>query len=121
MCNVPKTYIEKVLRVKKRVSLAFEKKVFEPQILNFGSFGMWISKNRQKWLSAVAKSFLRVVWCSKLYQNIAWTLRIVFHMWNVFKKYVEQILRAKKPASLAFEKSFWTSEFETWQFRNVNF
>ena len=85
MHNVSKKCIEQILRPKNRASLAFEKSIFWPQILNFGSFGVWISKNRQKWLSAVAKSFLRVVWCSELYQKIAWTLNIVFHTENFFK------------------------------------
>ena len=39
--------------------------------LNFELPGAWFSKNRQKCLSAVAKSFLRVVWCYNLYQELA--------------------------------------------------
>ena len=63
--------------------------------LNFELPGAWFSKNRQKSLSAVAKSFLRVAWCSKLYQKIAWTLRSIFHTHNVPRKCLEKILRAK--------------------------
>ena len=45
-------------------------------------FHTLFSKNQQKLLYAAAESFLSVVWCSKLYQNIPWTLRTVYHMKN---------------------------------------
>ena len=46
--------------------------------LNFELPGVSFSKHRQKLFSAVAKSVLRVVWCCKLYQKIAETLRAIF-------------------------------------------
>ena len=68
----------------------------------FEAVGVSFSKNRQKWLSAVAKSFLRIVWCWKLYQKIAWTPRNIFHMHNVPKKCIKHILRAKNEPSQKF-------------------
>ena len=108
MHNVPKKCIKHILRAKNEPSQKFLKSNFWPLILGFNSFEEWFSKNRQKLLSAVAKSFLRVVWCCKLYQMIAWTPRRIFHMHNVLEKCVEKILRAKNEASLTFLKSnFW--------------
>ena len=71
----------------------------------FEAVGVSFSKNRQKWLSTVAKSFLRVVKCYNLYQEIAWTLSNVFYMHNLRKKCVEKILRTKNEALLSFEKA----------------
>ena len=111
MHNVLRKCLEKILRAKNQDSLAFEKSFFWHEILNSGLPGVWFSKNRQKCLSAVAKSFLRVVWSCKLYQKLAWTLRSVFDMYiNILRKCLEQILQAKNQASLAFEKSFFWHE-----------
>ena len=79
--------------------------------LNFRLPGMWFSKNRQKSLSAVAKSFLRIAWCCKLYQKIAWTLRSIFYMNNVRIKCLEKILRAENQVSLTFKKAFFDFRF----------
>ena len=72
------------------------------KIQNLRSKNAFLKNQRQKWLSAVAKSFLRVVWCSKLYQKIAWTLNIVFHMHNVSRKCIEQIVRRKNEVQSIF-------------------
>ena len=88
--------------------------------LNFRLPGISFSKNRQKSLSAAAKSFLRVVWCCKLYQKIAWIFSNIFHMHNMLKKWLEKILRPKRQASYKFFKSiFWPlilgfNFFEVW-------
>ena len=57
------------------------------------SIGGWFSKNRQKLLSAIAISFLRVGWCCKLYQQFPWILRMLFHIHKVLVKWLEQILQ----------------------------
>ena len=95
MHNMLKKVVEQILRAKNGASLAFEKRNLWPLILGFSPFRVWFSKNREKSLSVVAKSFLRVVWCSKLYQKITWTLRSIFYMHNVLKKYTEKILQGK--------------------------
>ena len=110
MHNVPRKCLEKILRARNQASLAFEKSFFWHPILKFGLLGVWFSKNRQKCLSAVAKSFLRVTWCYNLYQTLTETLRNVFYMHNVLRKCLQKILRAKNQASLAFEKSFFGLE-----------
>ena len=124
MHNVPRKCLEKILRARNQASLAFEKSFFWHPILKFGLLGVWFSKNRQKCLSAVAKSFLRVTWCYNLYQTLTETLRNVFHMHNVLRKCLQKILRAKNQASLAFEKSFFSHpilDFGFWLTRNMNF
>ena len=84
----------------------------------FWLFGVSFLKNRQKSLLPALKSFLRVVWPSKLYQKFPWTLINIFRMYNVSVKSIEHNLRPKNPKStpksqnliLAVQKSF----FQTW-------
>ena len=53
------------------LNLPIKSKIYDSILnLNFQLPGAWFSKNRQKSLSADAKSFLRVGWCCKLYQKI---------------------------------------------------
>ena len=100
------TTYEKFLRdLRKTRFFTFQKHQKSP--LNTKSFGVWFPWNRQKLLSAAAKSFLRVVPCCKLYPKFAWTLRIIFYMHNVLRKCLDIILRTKKEASSKFQKSFF--------------
>ena len=64
-------------------------------------------QNRQKSLSLVVESPVRVVGCSKLFQKFASTLINIFYMYNKLKKCIESNLRAKNGASSIFEKSFF--------------
>ena len=92
----------------KRIPVSFEKKLF---LTSFDCFGASFSKNRQKLLSPATKLFLRVVGCSDLYQTITWNLNIVFHMYDVIRKCLEQILRDKNEVSLKLVKTFF---FDNW-------
>ena len=87
----------------KRIPVSFEKKLF---LTSFDCFEASFSKNRQKLLSPATELFLRVVGCSDLYETITWTLNIIFHMHDVVRKYLKQILQDKHEASLKFEKTF---------------
>jgi len=87
----------------KRIPVSFEKKLF---LTSFDCFGASFSKNRQKLLSPATKLFLRVVGFSDLYETITWTLNIIFHMHDVVRKCLKQILQDKHEASLKFEKTF---------------
>ena len=64
-------------------------------------------QNRQKSLSLVVESPVRVVGCSKLFQKFALTLINIFYMYNKLKKCIENNLRAKNGASSRLEKSFF--------------
>jgi len=68
------------------------------------SLGVWFSKNRPKYFSAVAKSFLRVKWCFKLYQKFAGTLRNIFLIDNVLRKCLEKNSMSQKQSFVGFEK-----------------
>ena len=110
MHNVLLKCLEHILRAKTKPRWLWKKAFFWQLILNFGSFGVSFSKNREKLLSAVAKSFLRVVWCCKLYEKFPWTLRIILRMYNVLEKCPDSFLRAKNESSWTYEKSF----FDNW-------
>ena len=95
MNYVTKKCVENFLTDRKQSTVRLKKALFE---VHFWGVGVWFSKNRQKLLSAAAKSFLRVVWCSKLYQEFSWTLRMTFHVHNVIKKCVDNFLRTENGA-----------------------
>ena len=104
MCNALTKCFKKFCRPEKSTCWLL-KKSFLNWFLLFPSMIFW---KLTKWLSVVAKLFLRIVWCFKISQRIAWTLRSIFYMYDVLKECLGKILRAKTHISLASEKSnFW--------------
>jgi len=106
MYNMHKKSEEKILRAKTGDSSRFFKRFFTVEIGSWPCQRM-LFLNPTKIAFPVVESFLRVVWCFKIYQTLAWTLMNILHMYNMHEKCEYKILRANTGASSRFQKSFF--------------